>query len=431
MKNDHLIWLRQQMSDLRNQNVLDADNEQRLRDYYGLDALANKRKSTSIITIILAAFGGLLVGGGIILIFAHNWEQFGRVTRVVLAFMPLLLAQALVLYCLFPVKKSQAWRETAGALLFCCVPASISIVGQTYHISNDTQSFLTLWFALVLPFVYWLRAQLTAVMMLVLGATLMIKYQSPYWLCLFALVPYYRLLLLDHSRVRAQQFGWAFAIAFAIAVPFVILERSSSQFTLLALTAGAALLYLGGALYEPTKQFRLKPFTNIGAVAMCINALVLTYADVWQDVVFDDRGARAASTKIEWHAQLFDWSLVIGALVLLVLAIRRKNFRVLPLGSVVGVLALMAAMPNALVNPWIMVVIMNAAVIGIGVWYVYLGIHNDSTSQLNLGLLLLMALLSLRFFDQDLTFITRGIAFIFMGLTLIGMNVWQSRRRNV
>ncbi len=76
-----------------------------------------------------------------------------------------------------------------------------------------------------------------------------------------------------------------------------------------------------------------------------------------------------------------------------------------------------------------MALLMNAIVVGIGIWFVYMGISGDSTSQLNLGLLLLMALLSSRFFDQDLTFIARGIAFIAMGMTLIGMNVWQARRR--
>ncbi len=429
MNSDHLGWLKKQLPELRQKEIIDAQSERRLVEHYQLDSVADKTTSGSLISIILAAFGGLLVGGGIILIFAHNWEQFGRGMRVVLAFMPLLLSQALAVYCIFARKNSPAWCETAGAFLFCCIPASISIIGQTYHISDDTQSFFTWWFVLALPFVYWLRAHLMALMMVVLGASLMINYQSPYWLCLFALAPYYALELHKGSGRRSLQFGWVFALAFAIATPFVIFDQSIVQFSFLSMASGAAVMYLGGARLEPIAVFRLKPFTNIGAVAMCVNALILTYDDVWRELLSHDVIGHAEVVTSAWHSLAFEWFLVAAALSLLALAIQRNDRRVLPLGSVVAVLTVVIALPDGFVNPTLMALLMNAIVVGIGIWFVYMGISGDSTSQLNLGLLLLMALLSSRFFDQDLTFIARGIAFIAMGITLIGMNVWQARRR--
>ena len=41
--------------------------------------------------------GAVLIGGGIILLLAHNWEQLGRPARVAVAFAPLVLSQALAL----------------------------------------------------------------------------------------------------------------------------------------------------------------------------------------------------------------------------------------------------------------------------------------------------------------------------------------------
>jgi len=284
---------------------------------------------------------------------------------------------------------------------------------------------------LALPFVYWLRAHLMALMMVVLGASLMINYQSPYWLCLFALAPYYALEIHKGSGRRSLQFGWLFALAFAIATPFVIFDQSIVQFSFLSMASGAAVMYLGGARLEPAAVFRLKPFTNIGAVAMCVNALILTYDDVWRELLSHDVVGNAEVVTSAWHSLFFEWCLVAAALSLLVLAIQRNDRRVLPLGSVVAVLAAVITLPDGFVNPTLMALLMNAIVVGIGIWFVYMGISGDSTSQLNLGLLLLMALLSSRFFDQDLTFIARGIAFIAMGITLIGMNVWQARRRVV
>ena len=428
MSKSHLLWLQQQLPQLRENKVLDAENEQRLSDHYGLDEIAAS-PSMSLINIILAAFGGLLAGGGIILILAHNWEQFGRVARTILAFSPLILAQGIVLFSLFPKHRSQSWLEVSGALLFCAIPASIAMVGQIYHISDDTQAFLTWWFVLALPFVYFLRAHLMACLMLVLSVTLISYYQSPYWLSLLALFPYYYWVMKHQHRLRALQFGWLLAIAFAIAAPIIIFKDYFDIVSMLALMAGAALMYLGGSCVEPYNTFRLKPFTNIGAVTMSINTLLLTYVDGWKELLVNKSVVLETYQTPLWHSCLFEWALIIGAALCFLLVIKQKHWRVLPLGSVFAALAIITVLPASWFNPSAMALLSNVAVVGIGLWYVYQGVLNDSTSQLNFGLLLLMALLTLRFFDQDLTFIARGVSFILMGLTLIGINVWHSRRR--
>jgi len=428
MSKKHRLWLRQQLPELRAQQVLDADTEQRVIDHYQLGSLP-ERGSMSVASIILAALGCLLVGGGVILILAHNWEQFGRFTRTVLAFLPLLVAQAIAVFASYPTPRSQSWREAAGALMFCAVPASIAIVGQTYHISDDTQAFLTWWFVLVLPFVYLLRAHLLACLMLALSMALIANYQSPYWLCLLVLAPYYYLVLIKQQEWRSTQFGWLLAMTFAVTTPLIIFDTDLSISKVFVFLAGAGVMYLGGACFEKDQRFKLKPFSNIGAVAMSINALYLTYTEVWSDVLSEPSTRTShSSSEFVWHASVFEWALVVGVFVLLALVVRRQIWRVLPLGSLVILIAIAVALPQAVINPGFMALIINVAVVAIGFWYVHLGVINENTSQLNLGLLLLMVLLSMRFFDQDLSFITRGVTFIVMGLVLIGVNVWHSRR---
>ncbi|RBP48859.1 DUF2157 domain-containing protein [Arenicella xantha] len=431
MPETHRKWLKDELPALVDDAVLDQDNAQRLRNHYQLDSLAEASRSVSLITIILAAFGGLLVGGGIILIFAHNWEHFGRTTRAILAFLPLLVAQGLTLYSVMRKPNNQAWLETAGALLFCAVPASISIIGQTYHLSNDTQSFLTWWFVLLVPFIYWLRSHLLASLMLALSVCLIIAYQSPYWLALLMLAPYYWLVKHKGFRLRTLQFGWLFAIAYAIACPFLLFKDQQSQLVLLSFISGAAVLYFTGVLMEHSNRFRDKPCTNIGAIAMSITALVLTYQEPWSDQRHNTGVFEWSSiTASGWHDHTFAIGLILTALTLLGIVIKRSHWRAVPIGSLVPLILILLILPFAFTSPVIPAAVITIAVIGLGIWYVQQGIALNSTSQLNFGLLLLMTLLTLRFFDQDLSFIARGVAFIAMGLTLIGMNIWHSRRKS-
>lgn len=431
MQLTHREWLRSELGPLTKASVIDQQTADRLSAHYQLDTLPPAKRSVSLITIILAAFGGLLIGGGIILIFAHNWENFGRTTRAVLAFLPLVLAQGLALYCLLRKNTSQAWRETVGALLFCAVPASISIIGQTYHLSNDTQSFLSWWFALLVPFVYLLRAHLLACLLLALSVYLMLRYGSPYWLCLIVMAPYYCMVRQDALGLRALQYGWLFACAYAIACPFMLIGRHTTHLTLVSFVTGAALLYLIGALTERASRFRDKPFTNIGAVALSITALTLTYQDVWREQLgLSWANMTSRFEQQVWHESVFEVGLTVAALSLFGIAIRRKLWRAIPISSLAPTVLVLSLLPATLMHPIVAAAIITIVVIGLGIWYVFQGVASDSTSQLNFGLILLMSLLTLRFFDQDLSFIARGIAFIIMGLILIGMNIWHSRRKS-
>jgi len=173
-------WLLKQLPELRSKEILDEDAIDRLREYYGLNGLPVVQNGLSKMTMILSAIGGLLVGGGIIMMFAHNWDNFGRNTRVLLALLPLIASQIFVFLALFPKQRGTAWREASAAFMFCTVPASIAIVGQAYHISDDAQAFQTLWFILILPFVYLLRATLTAILMMLLATQMAFVYQGLY-----------------------------------------------------------------------------------------------------------------------------------------------------------------------------------------------------------------------------------------------------------
>jgi hypothetical protein len=109
---------------------------------------------------LLAAVGSILVAAGIVLLIAHNWDEFSRPVRSVIAFLPLLAAQALSVFVLLRRNESKAWRECAAIFNVAAIGSAISLVSQTYQIHGSLANFIFVWILLSLPLVYLMRTTL-------------------------------------------------------------------------------------------------------------------------------------------------------------------------------------------------------------------------------------------------------------------------------
>ena len=421
MSNGHRQWLAGELPGLLANGVLNEDSSENLRKHFKLDELAAEPRSASKMTLILAALGGLLIGGGIIMIFAHNWDQIARSTRMGLALLPLIIAQIFALMALFPKQRGIAWREATAAFMFCAVPASIALVGQTYHISSDFQSFQTLWFLLMLPFIYLLKAKLTALLAMMLAAWMAGLYQGNYWLCALALLPFHFLPEPIGRHQANPALGWLFALGFSLSIIMGDFWSAHSQGTLIIwLMSGALAVYLIGSFTEPRNGFWLRPFSNIGALSVAINLLVYTFEDIWTLNRLDI--GLSIGAVLTSHLTLLAFA-VMG----LAWAFISKRADVLPLSGAALFAIVVAIVPSTGWQPLGFVFAANLIFLCLGIWYLWLGINAKSTSRMNFGLLIILVVILMRFFDQDFSFIVKGAAFIVMGAAFIGVNLWQHR----
>ena len=77
-------------------------------------------------------------------------------------------------------------------------------------------------------------------------------------------------------------------------------------------------------------------------------------------------------------------------------------------------------------NTWIL---SNILLLGLGIYYIILGGKKLRLSRLNLGMLLVMYIIILRFFDLDLGLLQRGITFIILGIAFFICNILMFRKR--
>ncbi|HAK74327.1 MAG TPA: hypothetical protein DCP36_13535, partial [Sporomusaceae bacterium] len=203
MKKNTVKWLYEQLPDLVNKGVISSDAADRIRDYYGPEIQEEKKNYMTIFGVI----GIILVGLGIILIMAHNWEQLNRFSRMGIAVAMLIAAQisAVAVWCFKRDKRS--WKEGAAVFWMLMVGASMALVSQTYHLSDDTGAFLLAWMLLSLPILYLLQSTIVAASYLigiggwVANGSVPIIGKHLIWLLFGAVFPYCRQLLLAEQSV--------------------------------------------------------------------------------------------------------------------------------------------------------------------------------------------------------------------------------------
>jgi len=85
-------WLLNEIDSWQQSALIDSDTAEKLRQRY------TPKKNINLLIIMFSVIGSLLIGAGIILILAKNWQFLHISLRVTLAFLPLVVSQALAFY---------------------------------------------------------------------------------------------------------------------------------------------------------------------------------------------------------------------------------------------------------------------------------------------------------------------------------------------
>ena len=76
-------------------------------------------------------------------------------------------------------------------------------------------------------------------------------------------------------------------------------------------------------------------------------------------------------------------------------------------------------------------ILFNLYLLTLGIGTIVVGLRNERLGTVNVGMLILMTLILARFFDSDMGFVARGIAFIILGIGFLTTNLVLMRRGGV
>ena len=433
-------WLREELPTLVASGAISAENARAIEAYYA----ARVKSAPNFAFVLLATVGSALVGAGIILLIAHNWDEFSRQIRCVFAFVPLLAAQGLTGIVLWRRDASKPWRESAAIFNVAAVGTAISIVSQAYQITGSLANFILVWMLLSLPLVYLLRTTLGGVAYLV-GAMFWLSVREKlrgfdplyFWLLFVLIIPYFAML---YRRARDSRETAAFAILLAATAALGLAFTagfSKTNFGILAFAGLFALVYLCGIeFFLSSKNDRLHPLALLGGIAIGVMTIVLTFEDIWRDAATPTWPAEAPRAIAVAIQLLFPIAaLALGGWLFLQ---RRMRFSVLAMAFplVVGVGWFVASrcdrpgLTSSSDCNLIASLLLDVYALALGIELIARGLRAESITRANFGLLVIAALAVARFFDSDLTFVVRAVGFIVIGLGFLGTNLLLFRRRS-
>jgi uncharacterized membrane protein len=411
--------------------IISQETADKINDYYN-----NKsRNSPNRLFIVFGIFGAILVGLGIILLVAHNWDDLSQTTKSFFAFLPLLVGQILCGYVLIKEPGSVGWRESATAFLFFSVGACISLITQIYNIPGNLSSFLLTWMLLCLPLIYLMQSSITSLLYLT-GITYYAVQTSYwywshpssesylYWLLLLAVLPHYYLLYKKKPESNFMIFhNWLVPLSIIICLGTV--AKNEGELMYIAYFSLFGLFYLiGRSKFFQLQKLRNNGYKILGSSSTIVLLLALSFDGFWHGLRNKDLNPNEVITSPEFFA-----SAIISLLGFGILYFQQKNkaskeIEPIALVSILFIITFIIG----LVSP-VSVVFINLFVFAIGLSTIFDGAKKDHLGILNYGLLIILVLAVCRFFDTDLSFIIRGLLFVSVGIGFFATNYWMLKKR--
>jgi uncharacterized membrane protein len=434
-------WLRGELSGLVASGAITSESARAIEQHYD----STESRAPNFGFVLLAAVGSALIGAGIILLIAHNWDELSRGTRSVVAFLPLIIAQGLGVFVLMRRDQSQPWRESVAILDVAAVATAISLISQTYQIQGTFAEFMRLWLLLSIPIVYLFRTTLGAVVYIV-GTVVWLFSQTSwfggksdvlfFWLFLSAILPYYVILL---RRGRASQETAILSIVLAAATAIgigVTAEYTRANLGGVAFAGFFAGVYLCGIRFFQRDDGRLHALALLGGVGVGVTAIVLSFEALWRMSGPSSWSLEGLPRVIGIGIELF---FPVAAVLIFASGYLRKR---IAFSIAAGALPLVAGLAWIIANlapalqrthdttySFAAAMLFNLYALVLGIELLGRGVRANSLARANFGLLVIAALAFARFFDSDLSFVTRGVGFIVVGVGFLVANVIFFRRR--
>jgi uncharacterized membrane protein len=420
------------LAELVEADVITGETASKIERYF----LEKEKHAPNKMFTLFAVLGAVFVGLGIILIVAHNWDELPRSMKTIFAFIPLVIGQFLALFVMLRKMDQPAWRESVAAFVFLAVGACIALVSQIYNIPGDLRMFMLTWMILCFPLIYLLKSSMAS-MFLIAGTTFYGAHSGynyfgsnvPYlYIPILAVVIPHYLMLIKNSKKSPFLFfhHWLIPLslticlgAFSHKLPSILFVGYFSFFALLTL--------LGRLPYFDDKKVWLNSYRLIGGLGTIILLLVFTFKMFWEELYRDTPSFDALVKAPEFYAAIL--VSLVACMIALYIARSNRYSKADPFHFTF--LLFIVLFSIRYLSPVFSQAVMNVVVLLLGIITIKRGVHNNSLAVINWGLLIIAALVMCRFFDTQLTFVTRGILFLLVGLGFFVTNYWMLKVNRV
>ncbi len=404
--------LRRELPQLIASGVLDETAAERLRIHYAA-ALAGSGSIRARIAVFLGILSGLLGGGGLVMIVAHNWDDLPPEMRLGFAFAPMVIFCAFGFWVLLK-DKGAAFRECAAILSASSFASALAIVSQLYHSTGSTGEFLT---AVMIPaaaLIYLFRSNALMLIYALALPAVAYDWEAPSQTYVVAALAALVLPYILKRLFRAPAAGSSQLLRIVLLILMITLTQSAARdcglamgsFVWCVLSLG---FYLAGLLNRTLARFNVFLYAGgAGLLIFLVGASFSGYWDLASGRSFDKVDTLDEYVAVGTALGFYLWYWIFAL-------IRRRSMPYLVL-LLVPALPLLAPIFAAFeVTPaWGANLYM--AVCGI-LLFIY-GWKERTLGLLNLGMAVLSLLIFLRFCNARTDFLSYGLLFVGSGMVI-------------
>ena len=412
------------INELVEAQIISSEVAVNIENYYQ----SKKTDSPNRLFTVFAVLGSTLVGLGIILILAHNWDHFSRSVKTMFAFAPLILGQFFVGYSILK-KKSTTWKESSGVFLFFAVGASMALVSQIYNIPGNFSSYMLTWILLCAPLIYLLKSHALAILHIVFATNYACAFgyfdgnDTPwlFLLLLAILLPhYYQLLKHKSAHNITSIFNWLLPLS-VVVVLGAFVDRSG-EFGFLMYVIFFGLLYnIGKMPFFNNQKLRRNGYLVLGSLGTIYMLMLTSFEWLWQDILRHDL---IFGTQ-EFYVSIVLFLITLGVLVYSYSKQWIQSFNLFQYAFIIFTIIFFIGLSGSILPT----VLINLIVLVLGIVTIKIGADKFHFGILNYGLLIITALIVCRFFDTNMSFVIRGLLFVSVGVGFFITNYMMLKKQ--
>ena len=425
--NKHHHWLAQQIPVWLSEQIISAEQARTLQQRYPVSDSINLGR------LLITGAGAIMIGLGVILLFAYNWADMGKYLKLTIIFSALAGAHLAALLSMHRHPVLSEGLFVVGTML---MGAAIFLIGQIYHLDSHYPDAFLLWSGGALALA-WARPSL-----------------SQAFIAIILVLSWHMLEVLDFSttnhgaflviiagifplvwRLRSALLARYVSIALLITLGLSISIESERLLGISLLATASLLIILNQLLqfqhntdYREIAQEMAKP----AVLLMAIICFMLTFQDALIEIIVIRLEQNLYSVAF-WIVFIlsqsgFIWLLIKRQLSIVVI------FSELVLVSVLLPALLLDSLSELAlgrIHQWLPILFNLLILVGSS-WMMFDGARKANRRRLVTGSLLFAALAMARYSDLFDSLLARAAVFLLVGIALFVVgNIYQRHKKQV
>ncbi|MDX9872387.1 MAG: DUF2157 domain-containing protein [Clostridia bacterium] len=395
--------------------LITPENAETLRQRYPV--------TKNSMTQTLALLGSVLLGIGVILFFAANWEAMSRTLKIAVVVLAVLLAYGGGYY----LRYVRGTYPKVGYALICLgsllYGAAIWLIGQIFHLAPEAGSAFLLWYLGVIPVAWLFQSSFNLVLALFnLTAWFIAGHYPLSWPFLF--FPLLLVLTILPPAIRKKNhfvFVLAVLAGYIWFIPLGVKLAGinySFQLGIISLLLFSLVIYLLGQWAERRAFFAEGFLQALSFVGLFAGLAAFTFHDFLSRFGADALGA-------------FPW-LIAGTLaVIVLLKIKERQLTLRDIPLLLLLLCLLPFFPQLGESSFLLIAL-NVLFFILTLGAVYYGYQAKRPLLFNLGMLLFAVAVAMKYFDIFFALLPRSAFFMSGGVLLLaGSFLLEYKRRDL